>query len=122
MGRGNRAIGIAGERIALEFLKRNGYEILETNYRTPFGEIDIIAMHGDSTVFIEVKTRATCSLGPPYLAVTRKKQRHMIRSALSYLKIQGLMDSNCRFDVVSIRLDYNYDVLDIELIENAVEG
>ena len=121
MGRGNRAIGITGERIALEFLKKKGYEILETNYRTPFGEIDIIAMHGDSTVFVEVKTRATCSLGPPYLAVTRAKQRHMINNALSYLKRRGLVNSNWRIDVVSIRLDYDYEAQGIELIENAVE-
>lgn len=121
MGRENRAIGITGERIALEFLKKKGYEILDTNYRTPFGEIDIIAMHGDCTVFVEVKTRATCSLGPPYLAVTRAKQRHMIKNALSYLTRRGLADSSWRFDVVSIRLDYNYEARDIELIENAVE-
>jgi len=121
MGRRNRAIGITGELIALEFLKKKGYEILDTNYRTPFGEIDIIAMHGDCTVFVEVKTRATCSLGPPYLAITRKKQRHMINNALSYLKRRGRLNSNWRIDVVSIRLDYNYEARDIELIENAVE-
>jgi len=121
MGRRNRAIGITGELIALEFLKKKGYEILDTNYRTPFGEIDIIAMHGDCTVFVEVKTRATCSLGPPYLAVTRAKQRHMIKNALSYLTRRGLVNSSWRFDVVSIQLDFASEIESIELIENAVE-
>lgn len=121
MGRGNRAVGKTGEMATLEFLKKKGYRILETNARTPFGEIDIVARKKDVTIFIEVKTRATSSLGPPYLSVTRAKEKHMIKNALCYLKRRGLIDSYWRIDVVSVKLNYEYRVESIELFENAVE-
>ena len=121
MGREKNITGRSGEMKALGFLKRKGYKILETNYRTPFGELDLIAKKGDFTVFIEIKTRITSSLGPPYLSVTKAKERHLIKSALSYLKRYGLVDSYWRIDVVSVKLNSNYEVEDIEIIENAVE-
>jgi len=122
--REKRAVGQFGEREAVKFLKNNGYEILKTNLRTPFGELDAVARKRGSIVFIEVKTRLTSSLGPPYLAVTRAKQRHIINNALFYLKRNGLIDSNWRIDIVSVKLglrDSGYRVENIELIENAVE-
>ena len=121
MGREKNITGRSGEVEALGFLKRKGYKILETNYRTPFGELDLIAKKGDFTVFIEIKTRITSSLGPPYISVTKAKERHLIKSALSYLKRYGLVDSYWRIDVVSVKLNSNYEVEDIEIIENAVE-
>ena len=121
MGRENREIGEIGEQIALEFLKNKGYEPLGMNVRTPFGEIDVVAMQKETTVFIEVKTRATSSLGPPYLNVTREKQMHLIRNALCYLKRRGLVNSDWRIDVVSIKLNDRYELESSELIENAVE-
>lgn len=121
MGRENRDIGIIGERIALKFLKRGGYKILETNLRTVFGEIDAIAKQKDFTVFIEIKTRTTFSFGPPYLSVTRQKQRHLIKSALAYLKMHGLVNSNWRIDVVSVKLNHKFELENIDIIENAVE-
>ena len=71
--------------------------------------------------FVEVKTRATSSLGPPYLAVTKAKERHIIKNALYYLKIRRLLHVNWRIDIVSVKLNYEYEVENIELIENAVE-
>ena len=121
MGREKNITGRSGEVEALGFLKRKGYKILETNYRTPFGELDLIAKKGDFTVFIEIKARITSSLGPPYISVTKAKERHLIKSALSYLKRYGLVDSYWRIDVVSVKLNSNYEVEDIEIIENAVE-
>ena len=120
MGRENRQIGRRGELIAVKFLEENGYEILETNLRTPFGEIDIVARRKGLMVFVEVKTRASSSLGPPFLSVTKAKQRHLIRNALCYLKRRGRVDSDWRIDVVSIKLDGGYGPESIELIENAV--
>src|SRR3989338_2634484 len=120
MGREKNITGRSGEVEALGFLKRKGYKILETNYRTPFGELDLIAKKGDFTFFIEIKTRITSSLGPPYISVTKAKERHLIKSALSYLKRYGLVDSYWRIDVVSVKLNSNYEVEDIEIIENAV--
>lgn len=121
MGRGKKYTGSLGEEISLKFLVTKGYRILAKNYRTPFGEIDIVARHGDSTVFIEVKTRITSSLGPPCLSVTKEKERHLIKSALAYLKRYRLVDSFWRIDIVSVKLNYDYEVESIEIIENAVE-
>ena len=121
MGRENRQIGRRGELIAVKFLEENGYEILETNLRTPFGEIDIVARRKSLMVFVEVKTRASSSLGPPFLSVTKTKQRHLIRNALCYLKRRGRVHSDWRIDVVSIKLNGGYGPESIELIENAVE-
>ena len=120
MGRENRIIGGLGENIALGFLKRKGYKILETNFRTCFGELDAIAKQKDFIVFVEVKTRATTSLGPPHLSVTKLKQRHLIKNALVYLKMRNLVDVDWRIDIVSVTLNYNNEAEKIELIENAV--
>ena len=121
MGRENLVVGNIGEKLAVEFLKRKGYRILDSNIRTIFGEMDIVARHKDFIVFIEVKTRSTASLGPGYLSVTRTKQVHLIRNALAYLKRRNLVDSYWRIDVVSVKLNERYELENIELIENAVE-
>ncbi len=122
MGRGNRVVGNTGEKAAVKFLKTKGYRIVETNFRTIFGELDVIARCGDTIVFVEVKTRATDSLGPPYLAVTRLKQRHIIKNALFYLKSRHLLDKAWRVDIISVKLSRDLRVENIELIENAVEN
>lgn len=121
MSRGNRTTGTCGEKAAESFLKKKGYRILKTNYRTPLGEIDIVARKDGFIVFVEVKARTSSSLGPPYLAITKAKERHIIRNALSYLKRYGLADSCWRIDIVSVKLNYKHEVENIELIENAVE-
>jgi len=121
-GRGNRLVGNIGEKYASEFLKQRGYRIVETNARTPLGEIDIVAGKGPATVFVEVKTRLTSSLGPPYISVTKIKQRHIINNALCYLKHRGLLNSPWQIDIVSVKLGKGYGVESIELIENAVEA
>ncbi len=121
MGQGNRVVGKTGEKAAVKFLKARGYRIIATNFRTIFGELDAIARCGDTIVFVEVKTRSTPSLGPPYLAVTRLKQRHIIKNALFYLKMRRALDSAWRIDVVSVKLSPDLRVENIELIENAVE-
>ncbi len=121
MGRERIEIGSLGEKLALEFLKAKGYRVKCKNFRTPFGELDIVATHRGSIVFIEVRTRTTSSLGPPFLSVTRIKQAHIIKNALFYLKRYGRIDSNWRIDVVSVKLDSERALENIEHIENAVE-
>jgi len=120
MGRENKIIGKIGEEMAMAFLEQKGYEILGVNVRTPLGEIDIVARRKNVTVFVEVKTRATSSLGPPYLNITRTKQRQIVKNALCYLKSKGLVFSDWRIDVVSVKLNERYEPGSIELIENAV--
>jgi len=94
--------GKKGEELAAKHLARQGYKILERNYRTPVGEIDIVAMDGGVLVFVEVKSRRDDSFGAPELAVNHHKQRQMTRAALSYLVHTRRSGDPCRFDVVGI--------------------
>ena len=71
----NRVVGKLGEDIAARFLSRKGYAVIGRNVKTFVGEIDIVARKGSFIIFIEVKTRGTNSLGPPYLSITKKKKR-----------------------------------------------
>jgi putative endonuclease len=121
VGRENKIIGKIGEDIAIAFLRQKGYKVLGVNVRTHLGEIDIIAKQKDVTVFVEVKTRASSSLGPPYLNVTPLKKKHLAKNALCYMKRHGRIHSSWRVDVVSVKLNMYYKMESIELIENAVE-
>ena len=109
--------GKKSERLAEEFLKRTGYRILETNYRSKMGEIDIIAMEKRTIVFVEVKARNTNRFGSPKGAVTPAKQRKISMAALDYLKRSGQTGASARFDVVSI--DTASGKIDIEVVKNA---
>ncbi len=96
-------MGSAGERRATKFLKKNGFKVLTTNYETPFGEIDLIALDKDCIVFIEVKTRTSEEYGQPCEAVDKKKQQKYYKSATYYLQKEKKTDSSCRFDVIEIK-------------------
>ena len=108
-------LGKKGETDAVKYLKRNGYRILEQNYRTKLGEIDIIAKDGKTIVFIEVKTRNSSHFGNPKWAITPKKQRNMSMAALFYLKATQQSLEKARFDVVTIQPEK------IEIIKNAFD-
>ena len=111
--------GEKGESIASRHLKKNGYEILEKNYRTKLGEIDIIAKDRDTIVFVEVKSRRSRQFGNPKGAVTPKKQRKISMAALCYLKTTRRSNEKARFDVVAITT--SRDKPQIEIIKNAFE-
>jgi putative endonuclease len=95
--------GKKGEEIAVKYLKDKGYKILETNWRLGKNEIDIIALDGKFIVIAEVKTRQSNSFGEPEIAVTREKQKSLIRSANSYVRMKHI-DLEVRFDIISIIL------------------
>jgi putative endonuclease len=116
---GRRETGESGESIAVKSLKKNGYKIIEQNYRCKLGEIDIIARDGCVLVFIEVKARRTDEFGGPKWAVTPRKQRKISMVALKYLKDTEQMGNKARFDVVAIRLLPGDP--DVEIIKNAFE-
>jgi putative endonuclease len=97
-------IGKKGEDIAVACLKKEGYDILERNYRCLFGEVDIVAMDGDTIVFVEVKSRRSECFGDPQMAVGLEKQRKLSRIALKYLEYRRLYPCNARFDVVAVKL------------------
>lgn len=111
--------GKEGEKIAADFLKKNGYRIVETNYRCPIGEIDIIARDKSELVFVEVKARKSSAMGYPEQAVGVKKQRKMSQLALWYLQEKKTNDARARFDVVAILLLPSGN--EIRLIRNAFD-
>jgi putative endonuclease len=97
-----QALGTLGESLACEALRRQGYAILATRYRTRFGEIDIIAEHAGVLVFVEVKARRSASRGSAVDAVSPVKRRRIAAMALDYLAWTGRLEAPCRFDVVAI--------------------
>lgn len=111
--------GKTGESVAVRFLKKQGYRIIEKNYRTDMGEIDIIARDSDTLVFVEVKARNSDRFGSPKAAVTPVKQRKLSMAALCYLKATCQLQSKARFDVVAI-VSGNH-AIHTELIKNAFE-
>ncbi|OKY74459.1 MAG: YraN family protein [Desulfobulbaceae bacterium DB1] len=113
-----QSLGKKGEEIARKFLRRQGYTIIEHNFRTRNGEIDIIAREGATLVFVEVKTRSDARFGSPFEAVTTRKCKTISRVALEYLLAHGGLDQPCRFDVVSVRPGENPEV---EIVRNAFE-
>ena len=94
--------GRAGEDAAATYLKKRGYKIVERNFRTRLGEIDIIAKHKNVLVFVEVKARADLSFQRPAESVTADKQRKIALTALYFLSANGLDDVPCRFDVIEV--------------------
>jgi len=94
-------LGPFGETIAAEYLRKHGFQILERNYRSRFGEIDIIAEDGQYIVFAEVKTRQMSPLAQPEEAVTPGKQKKIAKTALLYLQ-QNPTRLQPRFDVIGI--------------------
>ncbi len=113
-----KLLGQEGEDRAAKFLIEQGYRILERNYRTKSGEIDLIALHQNEVVFVEVKTRTNDAFGSPELAVNPRKQGRMVKAALGYIKQKKLHQVPCRFDVVTVSAAADPKV---ELIQNAFE-
>lgn len=120
MSKAGLDLGLRGEEIACGFLKENGYKIIHKNYRSRFGQIDIIAKDKDTLCFVEVKTRRDTDCGLPKEALTLIKQRQISKLALMFLKENGLMDTRARFDVVSVL--FAQEGLKIDLIKDAFEA
>ena len=113
--RNKREIGFAYEKIAGEYLKTQGYDIIEYNFYSKHGEIDILAKHEGYLVFVEVKYRESDSKGDPLEAISIKKQRTISKCALYYINKKGMQDMSVRFDVVGILRDK------IQVVQNAFE-
>ncbi len=113
-----REKGDKGEEIAIRFLKRRGYRILDRNFFTHQGEIDIIARDRKGLAFVEVKMRNSKSCGYPAEAVTGTKARHIQKTALYYLMKKKMKDMPYRFEVLSILKsgagDYTIEIIPLE--------
>lgn len=110
-----REIGKINEDLAVDYLKKRNYRIVERNFRRKFGEIDIIAKDRDTLVFIEVRSRKDDFFGSPLESIDQKKIRKISRTALSFISKTDQEFSSIRFDVISIVNG------EIEHIENAFE-
>jgi putative endonuclease len=117
-----RETGTLGEKLACDFLYRNGYNIIETNFRCPEGEIDIVARHGDTLVFVEVRTKTSWWFGRPEESITRTKMSRLKTAAARYAESHFDLPESRRIDVIAIEMNTKGRVSRIELIENAVEG
>lgn len=100
-----RILGAAGEDAVCCVLRNRGWEIMARNYRTRFGEIDIIASHDETLHFIEVKTRSGEGFGRPAEAVSRLKLAHLRTAAGIYLQNAGESESRCSFDVAEVAVN-----------------
>ncbi len=97
-----KELGTKGENIAARYLEEQGYKILTRNFRSRYGEIDIICSLDHSIIFVEVKTRSNTSFGYPEEAITKTKQQHIRKVALEYLTSCSLPFREIRFDVIGI--------------------
>ncbi len=97
-----KLFGTKGEWLGAEYLKEKGYEILKHQYKTPYGEIDLVCLDGQEVVFVEVKTRHSDSHGHPEESVTPKKLKHIINVGEYYLEAERKVDVHWRIDVLAI--------------------
>lgn len=97
-----RKFGIIGEKIAQDFLRNKGYKILETNFYTKIGEIDIISQKENDIIFVEVKTRTNFKFGTPAMAIDFNKRKHIKNTAKIFLHLNKLYEKSVRFDVIEI--------------------
>jgi len=117
--RNNKIKGDRGEKMAEDFLKGKGYRLLERQFRTRFGEIDLIMQQGNTVVFVEVKTRTSHRFGLPEEAVTAQKKSHMFKAAETWLTSRDMIEeTDCRFDVVAITLSDDGTAQRLEHFEN----
>ena len=96
-------MGAWGEALAAAYLQRQGYAILEQNYRCPEGEMDIVAQQGEALVFVEVRARRSAAMGTPEESVTPAKQRRLIAVAQRYLAEHPGASQEWRIDLVALR-------------------
>ncbi len=104
MTKNTHLIGNEGEETACQFLKDNGIQVVERNFRTRYGELDIICKDGKLLIFVEVKAKNTDNFGKPYEMVTGRKKRKLIATAKNYLLDKGINPekSDWRIDIISI--------------------
>lgn len=100
-----KALGYTGEAVAAKYYIQRGYLLLNHNYRTRFGELDLILYQAGTLVFAEVKTRKTTRTIQPAEAVNHRKQQHLLTAAKLYLQRSPYADAKIRFDVVEVTPD-----------------
>jgi putative endonuclease len=115
-----KATGILGEELAGRFLLERGYQLIDRNYRTREGEVDIVATKDNCLVFFEVRTKRNRAFGTPEESITAKKMEHLRAAANKYIENHVNLPQSWRIDVVCIELDKKGQPERIEVIENAI--
>jgi putative endonuclease len=116
-----RATGLLGEKLAQDFLKGRGYQLVETNYRSLDGEVDIIASKDDCLVFIEVRSKSSRKFGTPEESVTQRKKQKLVLVAQAYVQTHDIQESSWRIDFIAVEVDNSGKAVRIEQIEDAVD-
>jgi putative endonuclease len=137
MSANRQILGKWGERAAGDYLTEHGYQIIDRNARTPYGEIDIVALQktekprnayqpvGEENpvvVFVEVKTRTTDLFGPPEVSIDARKRDHLLSSSQAYLQSHPELDGDWRVDVIAIQCKAGDSPFEITHFENAFSG
>lgn len=113
-------LGQLGEKLAARHLEKQGFTIRDTNFRCPYGEIDIVAEKDNCLVFFEVRARSGSGFGTPEESVTETKKQHLIATAQTYLQQHADAPPNWRIDVVAVEIDHRGKLQRLEIIENAI--
>jgi putative endonuclease len=113
-----QTLGKYGEDLAASYLLKHGYRILQRNFRAQYGEIDLVCQHGNTMVFVEVKTRQSHAYGLPEEAVGSRKLQEIIKTAQYYMLLHPHMPSSMRIDVISIYIPQGEVVPVLRHIEN----
>lgn len=114
-------IGKLGEDIAVKYLENHGFNILERNYRKPWGEIDIVAKQDKELIFFEVKTQKNYLEWEPEENVNKHKKHQLSRIIMTYLKEHRISESqDWRIDVLAIKLNFETKIAQIEHIKNII--
>jgi putative endonuclease len=116
-----KTVGDLGEKIAVDSLKKQGFKIIEKNYRCKNGEIDIIAEANKSLVFVEVRTKTNGEFGTPEESITANKKEKIVNSVFSYLNSHSCLSRNWRIDFIGIELTHDGQVKRLNHIENAIQ-
>lgn len=114
-------LGKAGEQLAARHLESNGYSIIQKNFRSKSGEIDLVAERDGVLVFVEVRTRSSTAFGSPEESITESKKRHLIATAYDYLEARQALDNDWRIDLVAVEMDSRGTPIRVDVIENAIE-
>ena len=118
MSRHNKDIGQTGEKEAVNYLLKKGYQVIEQNFHSHWGEIDIISQKNKTLVFIEVKTRMNNGFGKPYESVNSAKIKKLFRSIQYFLLKKDFKDYKLSLDVISIELNSNLSLKNLKHFEN----
>lgn len=114
-------LGRWGEDLAVRYLKGRGYTVLARNFRTRWGEIDVVAQEEGSLVFVEVRTRRSGTYGVPEESLTEEKKAHLVVTAQEYLQAHGAEGQQWRIDLLVIEVGRGGKPKRMELLENAVQ-